>query len=594
MTKKKPKIERWHVVTAILVAAVVGLLAWKRCDGAGGGAPLSDAAIEPVAAAPNNLLFDLTISSPNASWTKLQRGVGGALGILPATLPGMIVAAADLDLLLANELDGTSPVFGAAAGDALNPSVVLAMKLVDPRRTRALLVDGDAGPYAGRDVPGMTLLTPVRAQALNRDHHFEAAITKNGYLIVGRKTDDLTSLGPYVTRTLASRAIDASSSATIEIPRAAIERGLKPKIDAAWRDGKQYLLAQDERMRAEKGRAPDFGDPQSIIATLDTMFGRRMAILSDLEKIRVAIDVLDDAVVVTSTLAPATGGAASAATTWVKSMKVGDASPVLSMPLVSSLAVASRDDEADRKAQIDGFEKAVTLSAGPRLKDPAKLHEALESLVKASDEAFAFAAGLEEPAGALLKARVRDHEAANRAMRGFVDLTKVEPFKDMLHVKDVTSSTEDLPGLGKINVATITRDPPKSPEPPLRRADAGGGQVAATVAAKSKPLGVAWTIDSESNLLVGAGTEPTVTLKVGSKPEKKLADEPSLKRFVGAVGSDATFVIVLQPLRLDPKRANLPVAPLGVAVGRKGNDAFVKIDINDGLLREVARWQMGF
>jgi hypothetical protein len=592
VTVKKTKIERWHLVTAVLLAAVVGLLVWKRCDTGGSSSNSSDAGIEPAAATPGNLLFDLTISSPNSSWTKLQRGVGGAMGILPATLPGMIVAVADLDLLLMNELDGMSPMFGAAAGDATNPSVVLAMKLVDPRRTRTLLVDGDAGVYSGRDVPGgMTILTPVRAQALNREHHFEAAITKNGYLLVGRKLEDLTTLGPYVTRSLASRPVDTSASATIEIPKTALQTALKPKIESAWRDGKQYLLAQDERMRAEKGRAPDFGDPQSIIATLDSMFGRRMAILSDLEKIKIAIDVLDDAVVVTSTLEP--DGKGEAAKSWVKSMKIGDATPVTSLPLVSTLAFASRDDEAERKAQIEQLEKGIVLSAGQRLKDPAKLHEALEALVKASDESFSIAAGLEEPAGALMKAHIRDADAANKSLRGLIDLTKADPFKEMLHVKEVTTSTEDLPGLGKINVATITRDPPKANEPPLRRGDAGATQ-ATPGGGKTKPLGVAWVIDSENNLLVGAGSEPLVTLKVGAKPEKKLADEPSLKRFVTAIGNDASTLIVAQPLRLDPKRANLPIAPLGIAVGRKGNDAFVKIDINDGLLREIARRQMGF
>ncbi|MCW5834373.1 MAG: hypothetical protein KIS78_18380, partial [Labilithrix sp.] len=67
-----------------------------------------------------------------------------------------------------------------------------------------------------------------------------------------------------------------------------------------------------------------------------------------------------------------------------------------------------------------------------------------------------------------------------------------------------------------------------------------------------------------------------------------------LARFTAAVGSDASTVIVAQPLRLDPRRANLPTAPLGIAVGRRGRDAFVRVDVSDALLREAARWQMGF
>lgn len=85
-----------------------------------------------------------------------------------------------------------------------------------------------------------------------------------------------------------------------------------------------------------------------------------------------------------------------------------------------------------------------------------------------------------------------------------------------------------------------------------------------------------------------------MTLKTGARSDKKLADEPSLKRFTADVGSDATTLILAQPLRLDPKRANLPTAPLGIAIGKKGSDAFFRIDVADGLLREAARWQMGF
>ena len=52
-------------------------------------------------------------------------------------------------------------------------------------------------------------------------------------------------------------------------------------------------------------------------------------------------------------------------------------------------------------------------------------------------------------------------------------------------------------------------------------------------------------------------------------------------------------VLVVQPLRFDAARANLPAAPLLIALGRKDKDATLRIDIANGLLRELARWQMG-
>ena len=52
----------------------------------------------------------------------------------------------------------------------------------------------------------------------------------------------------------------------IDVVEAVIARigAWEPKLDALWKDGKSFLLTQDERMRSERGRAPDFGDPAAI------------------------------------------------------------------------------------------------------------------------------------------------------------------------------------------------------------------------------------------------------------------------------------------------------------------------------------------
>ena len=52
-------------------------------------------------------------------------------------------------------------------------------------------------------------------------------------------------------------------------------------------------------------------------------------------------------------------------------------------------------------------------------------------------------------------------------------------------------------------------------------------------------------------------------------------------------------MLIVQPLRFDASRANLPAAPLLFALGRKDKDATLRIDIANGLLRELARRQMG-
>ena len=68
--------------------------------------------------APDGLLADITMGTPNASWAKLQRGIGGAVGILPASAGGIICTAAGLDPFIAREIDGAAaPIYGVVAGD---------------------------------------------------------------------------------------------------------------------------------------------------------------------------------------------------------------------------------------------------------------------------------------------------------------------------------------------------------------------------------------------------------------------------------------------------------------------------------------------
>jgi hypothetical protein len=94
-------------------------------------------------------------------------------------------------------------------------------------------------------------------------------------------------------------------------------------------------------------------------------------------------------------------------------------------------------------------------------------------------------------------------------------------------------------------------------------------------------------------LSAASGDTPIATLSAAARPDRKLSDEPAIARTLAALAQNASTVLVLQPLRFDVARANLPAAPLVVALGRKDADATLRIDVANGLLRELARWQMG-
>ncbi|HEY8077547.1 MAG TPA: hypothetical protein VIF62_25650 [Labilithrix sp.] len=567
-----------------VVALILGLgtcaAACSKC-GAPADTNAADAA-EAAVPAPADLLADVYVSTPNTSWGKLQRGVGGAIGILPPGIGGMVCTACGMDFSFADEIDGTAPAYGVIAGDPADPSWVLALKLVDFRRARGALVGDDVSRFTAKELgDGITEIVPK--QASRGDPHQPVAITKNGWMVVAKRSADLPRLAPYVTRTLSTRPLP-EGSITIDVPRVAIDTIFAPKLDSAWTDLKQFLLAQDARMRREHGgRAPDYGDPQAIVAGLDAIVSGRLAVVHDLDRVRLTIDVADQDVTIAATLAPAQGG--GAATKWIDGMKTGDASAVLRMPSASALAFASRDSEADRAAQAAQIEKTMTEALGARVPDAdqKRIHDAVDAFSKSRGDVLAGSVVWDDPRAWFVRFSATDAAAADRALRTGIELTRVAPFSEMLHTKEVAIASEDAAGLGKASVATITRTPPPS------KADAG--------APRSKGSGpdkmtVAW-ISEGGALDVAYGEDARTALALSAKPEKKLDDEPSVKTALAPLGDRVSTVLVAQPLRFDPKRANLPVAPVVVGVGRQEKNGFVRVDVSDGVLREVTRFFMG-
>lgn len=572
------------------MAAVLGTAACNGCHGCSGDKDTAAAPVDPPVPAPEALLADAYVVSPNPAWSKLQRGVGGAMGILPATLPSIVAMLAELDPRVSGELDATAPMFGVMAGDPAAPAFCVAMKLVDPRRARMLLLEGEAAAYTAREEGEITHLVP-RAVEKEKKPAAAGALTKNGYLVVGRAPPDLARLAPYTTRTLPQRPLPTEGALVVDVPRSSVKELLAPKLEAAWADAKSFLLAEDERMRVEHGgRAPDLGDPKPIVAALDAVIGRRIAVFRELERVRLAFDVDEGSVLLHATLSPVAGD--GPAKKWIEGMRVGDASTVLALPASAAFALSMRDTDEDRAAQTDEMEKAVTGALGDRLKpDEAKrLHDMFADWTKGRGETLAVSYVASDPRGSLLTTQARDAESAARALRSAVELARVSPFKELLRVKDVTSSSEDVPGIGRAEVATFTREPKKEPAPPfaLRARDAGAAKAPAPSA-----IGLSWAAEG-GRVVVAVGDAPVATMKEGARPEKKLRDEPLVARFAEEIGDHASTIVVAQPLRIDPKRADAPPAPLVFALTRKGQDAVLRMDVSSVLLRELSRTFVGF
>jgi hypothetical protein len=526
----------------------LALLALGGCGSCGKEAPpIEDAAVAGVEApvpAPEGLVADLVVPTPNATWGRVQRGVGGALGILPATLGGVVCAFSGLDPTLGPEIDGVAPVTGVVtAGEGRAFGWALAMKLVEPRRAKDLLLDGEGARYVAKAAGTMTQVVPKVGSL-----PIAVALANGGYLVLARDEADLASLGPYAYRTLPTRPVPETGGLVADLREGAFKGWLTARAKSSWEQTRGELLRLDDAEREKHGgRAPDFGDPRAILASIDDVVKERLAQMADLESGRVVVDADNTQIHVDATLKPA-GGAASAA---VASMRPGDASPLLSAH-DGLVAVLVRDDAAGRAQTTTSVEAAVTKALGARIAEPEakRLHAALEGWTKARGDWLV--AGLVGFEGAYVLTPAASGEPVDRALKDAVELAKAPPLKDALRVRDV-----------KWN----------------------GPREAVLTYGEKKTATLKWATE---------GGRAKVTLAAGPLETKTIADDPSIATAVTALGSGVTFAAVVQPLKLDPARAAVGAAPVVIGYGTKDGRIWVHADVADPLLREVAKGRMGF
>jgi hypothetical protein len=106
-------------------------------------------------------------------------------------------------------------------------------------------------------------------------------------------------------------------------------------------------------------------------------------------------------------------------------------------------------------------------------------------------------------------------------------------------------------------------------------------------------LGVAWGVRGDQ-LLAVAGEHADQRL-AAQLSAGRIADDPRVGKALSALGSDASLVLLAEPLRLDPARAASDAArsPAVIAWGRRDGHAWLRVDVGDELLRELVRLRAG-
>lgn len=565
------------VALGSIVVLALALPACGSCGGRSGGTGASDAAAAsyPPVPTPDGLVAQGWVRTPDALWSRLQNGVSGAVALLPPDVGSLVCAAVGLDARLAPLVDGKGTSYFVAA-DAAGAGLAwaAALPLKDAQQARTVLLGGDASAYTARAADGMQVLArsgkPLDAAA---------ALADKGWLVVARDDADLARLGPYAWRTMPTLPVPDSPAAVVaQVPQSALAGPLATRMRARWSETRRWLEDADRQQReSHGGRAPDFGDPRAIVASLDALVQRRIDLVSRGRGARVEADAGDGDVRVDVRLQP---GAADAGADLVAAMRTGDERPMGALPADTLLALLSRSDAAMRTADAADAKAALVGALGDKASadDRRVFERTVDDWTAARGDWMTAAVAWGADRGLLL--RTPSSDAGPTAVREWIDLTRrpvlADPLRSLLQIRPPTVTTASVPDVTDATVATFA--PPKG-----------------------AALGVAWGMH-DGELLVAAGEHAPKLLGAEATPPARLGDDPRVAAALAALGSDASFTVVSEPLRLDATRSasarpataeNEAAAALVFAWGRRGGDAWARVDVADELLRELVRMKAG-
>jgi len=557
-----------------LVLLGTGVSACSSCGKSGEVLP-PDAVSKPEVVenvpTPEDLLAEATVLTPNVTWKRVQTGIGGAIGLMPQTAGSVVCSLAGIDLALGADLDGASPAYVTVAGEPDDPSWAIAIKIVEERKARDVLIGSETAKYVAKDEDGLTLLT---AKGSSARPGVGLAIDRSGYLVVAKDEATVRKLGPYTARALPRQAAPTSAVHVVVAPKA-LSGKVRLALEKRWQAYAVDLLADDAKMReARGGRAPDFGDPKAIVAVADAFVQRRLGAIASLTKLSFDLDAEAEDIHVRAEIegTVADGGLAP--------MTVGEVAPILDVPKDAIAALLTRSQGEERGADARDVETALLSSMGPRLPDAEakKVHAALDDFAKGRGDALTlFGLGGDDKAKGLVMRTEAKGEGAARAMGHVADLLRAPAFKEPLHIKSAQRSTGEARGggfVGKCELLDLTIE--------------GRGKLRET------KLGLAWTAEG-GTLTAALGDSPLELVSRGAKPTEKLSDDKVLSAYVTALGKEASFVFLAQPFLVDQSK---PVAPSPAVLAwgtspRSPGARWLRFDVSDRVLRELLKKQLG-
>ncbi len=562
-------------------------------------APLT--ALDPVPA-PEGLAAEVFIPLPDAVWKKARTFVGGPAAFLPQTFGGLITMAVGLPVGVTSHIDEDLPAFGAIASIAGTPQLraVLGVHVKAGDRFVDQLTKGEGARFtASRDAAtSITLLTPKGT--------VKGPVTigvLGNYLLIGREPADLTHVGPYVARTLPKATIPKEDIA-LEIPDAALA-------------GTITKLFQEQRSALLK-----VGEAVSPAIPLDRTLGRLVEIGPDLTRARLTVELDESWVHVRLASSPKAGDGPAARA--LRDMAVGDTIPLRELPDETLVGFLDRDPSAARAASSTSYAEAVVRALKAEKTMPEEDKKAIEAAMRDVAEARGdwvtggLSFGATGPVG-FVRGAVADKDKLDKGLQRLLETQKLKSVSEALKASGfkVTMKKTVVEGIaGDVQRIRIEKIAAETAKDGAKAGDKGaaakpsgkGAAPAPTVGIAGAPDLLPTTIDllyavREGAIYAAAGYDAKAGLVsvVEAPGGTNMGGVAEIKAALDALGSEVSFAIVVDPLRLVASRAGKPEAaspaPLVLSLGRSTGEAaaaggasmWLRLDVAAPAVRELIK-----
>jgi hypothetical protein len=551
---------RWR---ASLLALSLLPLPLGACSSHGGGAD-AGAVAEPLTPlpAPAGHLGDLFIGTPGAFWGKARGTLGPVGQLLPQGFGAVATTLVGLPITLAAEIDDAVPVVGAAVRQGPGPlSFAIGIHVKAGERFVNQVTRGEGARFNGTVDPTthVTLLTDKVAPESAK----VALGVLGNYLIVAPTPADLYAVGPYVVRTLGPAAPPKDDIA-VEIPDTALGG---PLLDVA-----RELRGKSEGIVA-------------AIAPVEGLLDGAITLLGDAAHARATLNLEGGTFHGRLSVPPKPGGPGAKL---CADIAVGDVKPLLALPDSTTVGLLLRESPAARSENVPKRAEALARFVGSDVSAEARaaISAALRGQAEARGdwEAVGVAFNGTGPT-AVLRWPVTDADKMRKALKQLVDLGGTPTFKKALARLGVRLVTDKA--VVENLAADVTRIRLAKPEDETKKDAAKARPVTkADVVETPKAIDLLYFVDG-SGLFAAAGYDPKDSLRALTKAPAgaNLGTNAAMAGALGAVGGEATFVLVADALRISQMTTGgaAPAAtqPVVIAAGRTAAplDLWARVDV---------------